>query len=182
MLRHLLRGYSRAVLVDPKGRAVMDGWPTVYGVAAFRAAWPASPRVVARTGPGEDRRAWLDAVAWHVYRHGETAFGLDEVAGVVDASRGSRGLDAVLMQGRELGITAIVCSQRPRRIPPAIISEADHVIAFALAKADDRKAIAEVIGDYRSPPDRSFRFVYWSGDLTAPIESRPLVIGRSAGD
>jgi hypothetical protein len=176
-LRHFLAGYSRAVLVDPKGRAAMPGWPVVYGSAAFVKAWPATPRIVVRPGPGEDRRKWFDAVCWHVYRVGETAIGVDEVAGVASATKPSTGLDVVLMQGRELGITAYVCTQRPRRIPPAILSEVDHVLVFTLQRRDDVEAVAEVIGDYPSPPFGSFRFVYWSGDLTAPIESQPLQVG-----
>jgi phage tail protein X len=176
MLRWLLARYSRAVLVDPKGRAVMDGWPVHYGVAAFRGAWPATPRVIVRPGAGENRRDWLDAVCWHIYRHGETALGVDEVIGVVDANRAAAGFDAVLTQGRELGITALVCTQRPSRIPPTIVSEADHLFVFTLNLADDRRRVSETIGPYASPADRSFRYVYWSGSVDRPIECAPLTV------
>lgn len=181
MLRHLLRGYSRAVLVDPKGRAALDGWPVVYGIPAFLRAWPATPRVIVRPGAGEDRRAWLDRIAWHVYRHGETAFGADEVIGVVDANRRAPGFDALLTQGRELGITALICTQRPRGVPPTILSEADHLFVFALNREDDRRAVAETIGPYASPVAGTFRYVYWSPAVDRPIECAPLIVRPDRG-
>lgn len=181
LLRHLLGNYSRAVLVDPKGRATMPGWPIFYGSPAFLRAWPDTPRAIVRPGAGEDRRSWLDRVAWHVYRHGETALGVDEVIGVVDANRRSAGLDAVLTQGRELGITALVCTQRPRGVPPTILSEADHLFVFALNRDDDRKAVAETCGPYPTPPSGSYRFAYWSPTLDTPIECAPLPVRPDRG-
>jgi hypothetical protein len=174
-LRSLLRGFSRAVLLDPKGRASMDGWPVVYGVAAFVRAWPStSPRIVVRVGPGEDRREWLDKCCWHIYRHGETGVGVDEVVGIVDANRRSPGFDAVQTQGRELGITCLTCTQRPRGVPPTILSEADHVMVFALNRADDRAAVAETTGPYPEPRSGTFCYAYWSPALDRPIECAPI--------
>jgi hypothetical protein len=169
----MLRGYSRAVLADPKGRATLDDWPIVYGVAEFTKAWPATPRIIARPGAGENRRAWLNAIAWHVFGVGETAFCLDDTMGVVSANQSAPGLDALEGQGREIGITTIVCSQRPVRIPPSITSEADSVFVFTLNRRDDREAVAEVIGDYTGPAVWH-GFVYWAPHLTAAVDCRPL--------
>lgn len=173
LARTLLRAYSRAVLVDPKGRATLDDWPIVYGSEAFVASWPGSPRIIVRLGAGEDRRKWLDAIAWHVFRHGETALNLDDTMGVVSANQGAPGLEACLGQGREIGITGIVCTQRPTRVPPAIMSEADHVFVFTLNRRDDRDTVSETIGDY-SGPAVWHGFVYWHGDLTQAVDCRPL--------
>jgi len=145
----------------------------VYGSAALVKAWPASPRLIVRPGPGEDRHKWLDAIAWHAFHHGETAFCLDDTMGVVTANRSAPGLDAVLGQGREIGITGIVCTQRPSKIPPAITSEADHFFVFTLNRADDRETVSEVIGDYRGPAVWH-GFVYWTGALTNAVDCRPL--------
>lgn len=182
LLRHLLAGYSRAVLVDPKGRAVMDGWPVVYGSADFVRRFPLEPRLVVRPGAGEDRLAWLDRVCWHVYRHGETALGVDEVIGVVSSSRRSSGFDACMTQGRELGVTGLVCTQRPRGVPPTILSEADHLFVFALNRDDDRKAVAETCGPYPNPPAGTFRFVYWAPVVDGPIECAPLNVRPNRGE
>lgn len=173
LVRQLLRGYSRAVLVDPKGRATLDDWPIVYGAEAFVRAWPATPRIIARVGPGEDRRKWIDRVMWHVWATGETAVALDETIGVVDANRGSSGVDAVWSQGRELGITAYVCTQRPSKIPPVIISEAEHVFVFRLNRRDDRELVADTIGPYNASPG-PFAFTYWSERLTGAVDCPPL--------
>jgi hypothetical protein len=169
----LLRSYSRAILVDPKGRAILDDWPIVYGSAELVRAWPTTPRIIVRPGAGEDRRHWLDAIAWHAFRHGETAFNLDDTLGVVSANQSAPGLDAVLGQGREIGITGIVCSQRPSKIPPAILSECDHVFAFTLNLERDRETVAATIGDY-SGPATWHGFVYWHGSLTNAVDCRPL--------
>src|SRR5574342_691378 len=83
LARLILRGYSRAVLADPKGRATLDDWPIVYGVGEFTKAWPATARIIARPGAGENRRTWLNAIAWHVFGTGEGAFCLDDTMGVV---------------------------------------------------------------------------------------------------
>lgn len=161
------------MLLDPKGRATLDDWPIVYGSAEFLKAWPASPRIILRPGPGEDRRKWLDASCWHVFRHGETALNLDDTMGVVSANQSAPGLDACLGQGREIGITGIVCTQRPSKIPPAIISEADHFFVFVLNRRDDREAAAETIGDYGQPSVK-YAFVYWNETLTGAVDCRPL--------
>jgi hypothetical protein len=173
LVRQLLRRYSRAVLVDPKGRASVDDWPIVYGSSAFLRAWPATPRIVVRTGPGEDRRKWIDAIMWHVWATGETAVALDETIGVVDANRGSSGVDAVWSQGRELGITAYVCTQRPSKVPPVIVSEAEHVFVFRLNRRDDRDLVADTIGPYNAAP-APFAFTYWSERLTGAVDCPPL--------
>lgn len=173
LARLILRHYSRAVLVDPKGRAALDDWPIVYGSAAFSATWPATPRVIVRPGPGEDRRDWLNKIMWLIWSTGETGVCLDETIGVVDANRGSSGLDAVWSQGRELGITALVCTQRPSKIPPVIISEAEHVFVFRLNRADDRDAVSDTIGPYQTQP-AEHSFSYWSERLTAAVDCPPL--------
>ena len=120
-------------------------------------------------------------MCWHIYRYGETAVGVDEVVGVVNANKSAPGFDALLTQGRELGITALVCTQRPRGVPPTILSEADHLFVFALNRDDDRKAVAESCGPYPSPADGSHRFVYWAPALDRAIECAPLTVRPSRG-
>lgn len=174
LVRTLLASYSRAAYLDPKGRATLGDWPIVYGSAAFTKAWPATtPRIIVRPGPGEDRHRWLDDCAWHVFRTGETAFALDDTMGVVSANRSSPGLDACHGQGREIGITSYTCTQRPSKIPPAIMSECDHVFVFTLNRRDDRETVADIIGDY-SGPAVWHGFVYWHGTLTNAVDCRPL--------
>lgn len=172
-LRWILAAYPRVILADPKGRARLGDAPVVYGLEALRRTWPASPRVVARPGPAEDRAAWLDGVCRLAYTAGELALGVDEVVGIASSSRPVRWLDAVLTQGRELGITAVVCTQRPKRIPPTLLSEADHLLVYRLARQDDRDAVEDVIGPY-APATARHGFVYWTGELEAAAVCDPL--------
>lgn len=173
-LRWVLAGFERWILADPKGRAAFPGVPVAYGIAELRRLWPALPRVIARPAPGEDRRAWLDAVARLVYYTGECAFAIDEILGIATDARPLRWVDTCETEGRELGITMIVATQRPHRIPLVLISEADAFLVFHLALEKDRERIAEVIGPYRDPGKRTFRPVYYGPTLTAAVECAPL--------
>lgn len=177
-LRWILAAFPRVILADPKGRAHLGDAPVVYGVPALRAylrqLGPASSfRVIARPAPAEDRADWLNGVCRLAYELGELAIGIDEVVGIASSSRPVRWLDAVLTQGRELGVSAVVCTQRPKRIPPTLLSEADHVLVYRLARQDDRDAVEEVTGPF-APATERHGFVYWTGELEAAVTCRPL--------
>lgn len=169
-LRWIMARASRAILADPKGRAHIDGWPTIYGLPALRKAWPTQPCVVARPAPLEDRAEWLDGLCRLAYYGQELILGIDEIVGIASANRPIRWLDAVQTQGRELGITTLICSQRPVGIPMTLRSEAEHVLVFSLNLDEDRDAVAKIIGPYVDPGFRTYRPVYWGGGLDRPVE------------
>ena len=60
----------------------------------------------------------------------------------------SRGLQAILTQGRSKHIPAIVLSQRPSWLSKFVFTEADYLSVFHLNAKDDRKKIGEFM-----PPD-----------------------------
>lgn len=168
---------TRGVLVDPKGMTELGGWAVVWGLEAFRREWPARhARVIARPIPGEDMRAWLDGVCEWIFHHGSVMLGLDELANVVTASRPLRWVDTCLQWGRQKGITVVACVQRPKRIPLALMSEADTVVVFELHHPADRETIEELTGHPYVTPRRDHGFWLWDG-LTNPIECAPLDIG-----
>ena len=123
---------------------------------------------IARTLPTAQKLQWIQGAYDAGIREIEDLKGK-----VVSANQGAPGLEACLGQGREIGITGIVCTQRPTRVPPAIMSEADHVFVFTLNRRDDRDTVSETIGDY-SGPAVWHGFVYWHGDLTQAVDCRPL--------
>jgi DNA helicase HerA-like ATPase len=174
LLRALLAGYSRAILVDPKGRATMADWPVVRGIAQLRDVWPVrSPRIVARVDAGGERRVWADELGALAYRTREVAVGVDEVMSIETANRPLPWLEAVRTEGRELGVTFLACSQRPLRIPLTVLTEADHFFVFQLLGRADRDLVADVIGPF-APPRLEHGFLYWRPGLTAAVECRPL--------
>lgn len=121
----------------------------------------------------EDAAAWLDACCRRAYQVGSCALAIDELAGIVNASSPPPWLDTVQTRGRESGITTVIVSQRPRRIPLTILSEAEHVFAFDLNVPDDRRFLAELFGDFWAPASRH-GFLYWRPDMAAPVECSPI--------
>lgn len=185
LLRQLLAPYHRAILLDPKRRADFGGWAIVEGARDLRRDWPRHhARVIARPSLADTERDWLDACATLAYYGGSLALGVDELAGIVTEQRSVRGLDICLQRGRDPGpqgpVTTIVASQRPKRIPVNVLTEADHLFAFDLNHPDDRKLIADVTGHYDRPRVRH-GFWYWSPELDGPIECAPLAIRRAPG-
>lgn len=121
----------------------------------------------------EDARPWLDACCRRAYQVGSCALAVDELAGIASASNPPPWLDVVQTRGRESGITTVIVTQRPRRIPVTIISEAEHVFSFDTSHPDDRAFLADLFGGWWSPASRH-GFLYWRPDLAGPIECAPL--------
>jgi len=144
-------------LLDPKRRADFGGWAIL-----------------------EPEREWMDGLCRLAYYAGSCVLAADELAGIATESRPLPWLNVCLTRGRDPGpqgpITTIVASQRPRRIPVSVISEADHVIAFDLNSPADRKFMAELIGAYERPRIEH-GFWYWTPDMEAAVECEPIVLG-----
>jgi hypothetical protein len=68
-------------------------------------------------------------------------------------------LKAIYTQGRELGVTACGCTQRPTGIPQICISEATHLFIYDLNLPQDRTKLVEVTGIpelWKRPGKRNF--------------------------
>lgn len=85
-------------------------------------------------------------------------------------------LKGIYTRGRELGVTAWACSQRPMGIPQILISEATHLFIFDLNLPQDRKRIMEVTGIptlFRRPGKRNFWY-YRTGE-DEPVKATLVV-------
>lgn len=178
MLRELLTPYRRVIVLDPKRRADYGGWAIVEGAHAGGREWPRHhERIIARPLPMEDERAWADHLCRAAYYVGSCAVGLDETAGIATETSPLPHLELLLKRGRDPGpqgpITTYVATQRPRRVPVSLLSEADVALIFDLNMPADRDFIREVIGAYERPRIRH-GFWYWTPDLDAAIECEPL--------
>lgn len=98
---------------------------------------------------------YLDGVLMQIFRKGEpcTVY-LDEVLDFHKGSHCGDGLTALLTRGRALGISTVVCTQRPARISLHILSEASWFCVFDLALDSDRKRMADVSGQAKGELDR----------------------------
>jgi len=181
MLRQLLVPFRRWGLLDPKRRADFGGAAIIDGADAGARQWPRDhERAILRPGLLEDEREWMDKLCRSAYYAGSCAIAADELAGIVTESQQSRWLNVCLQRGRDPGpqgpITTIVATQRPKRIPVTVLSEADHILAFDLNYPDDQRLVREVIGHYERPRIRH-GFWYWAPDLPdGAIECAPLAL------
>lgn len=175
LLRHLIRAYPRGLALDPKRRLYLPGWEPLEGATAAVTGWPTGwPRVIARPGLAEDTRAWLDAVCRRAYQVGSAVVAVDELAGIASAANPPVWLDVLQTRGRESALTTVIATQRPRRIPLTVISEAEHVFSFDVSHPTDRAFLADVFGDWWQPAHRHGS-LYWRPDLAGPIELAPLL-------
>ena len=142
------------------------------------AAWPGGwPRVIGRPGLLDDAGAWLDTCCRRAYQVGSCVVAVDELAGVATASDPPPWLDVLQSRGRDPGpqgpITTVIATQRPRRIPMTVISEAEHVFAFDVSQPADRAYLADLFGGFWTPAHRHGS-LYWRPDLAGPVEVAPL--------
>lgn len=121
----------------------------------------------------EDARAWIDTVCRRAYQVGSCVVAGDELAGVATASDPPVWLDVLQTRGREENITTVWGTQRPRRIPVTVLSEAVHVFCFDLNVPADRAYVADVIGGWWKPAS-PHGFLYWRSDMAEPIECAPI--------
>jgi hypothetical protein len=74
-------------------------------------------------------------------------------------------LGRIIRTGRETNVSAWVGSQRPKDIPSAVFTEAEHFFIFQLNWADDRKKVVSFTSDKIGPVLSSLKaheFVYYN--------------------
>lgn len=141
------------------------------------------PRVIYRPPIEEER----DPVAqdrffeW-VYNRWNCRCYVDEAYGLLGGTNPSDHLLACLSRGRERGISFLVSTQRPARIPIVTKSEAEHTYIFRLNQRADRDTASEMIDVHQMafhPSNlKDFEFYYFnarvghaSGKLTLDISA-----------
>lgn len=174
LLRAILPTYRRVLFLDPKRRNDFGGWALVEGERDARREWPRhTERIIARPALLERERDWSELLCRHAYYVAGCTVALDELPQGTTANIGLPWLETLLRRGREALITTYVATQRPKDIPLEILSEAEHVFAFALNLRADRDRVREVIGDYQEP-SIEHGFVYWQPGLTRAVDCLPL--------
>lgn len=96
---------------------------------------------------------------------------IDELYAVGPA-QGSEGVRNLYTMGRKFNISTWGATQRPRRIPLFVLSEAEWLFAGRLNVRDDRKYVGEMIGMDLLPRLSKFDFVIGGPELDDPILAR----------
>lgn len=99
-----------------------------------------------------------------IYERRYTRLYIDEATSLRGGVNPSYYLQACLCRGRERGISTIVATQRPARVPLIITSEAEHFYIFRLNKLGDRQRVYDDTGisvDEQTDLER-FEFIYYN--------------------
>lgn len=177
LARRLVEGDRQLVVVDGKWEEIVAGG-VVVPAADFHRVWPQrSRRVVVRPDPtleGDD----VDRVLARVMRYGRTRVLVHEIADLASSTRVLPSLRRAAKLGRSLGVSLVLCSQRPVGVHNDVLAEADHVIAFRLLLEGDRAKVEGIIGE-PLPPLAGHSFVYWSA-RTGLVRCPPIDPGPPA--
>jgi len=89
---------------------------------------------------------------------------IDEAYALLGGTNPSFHLQAILSRGRERGISAVVATQRPRRIPILLLSESEHFYVFRLNHSSDRAVVTEITGISveEQAELRNYQFYYYN--------------------
>ena len=123
----------------------------------------------------------------HIYDNPSAAGGnwtvyIDEARFLSDICKQSRRLSLLWLQGRSLGITLVVSSQRPSHLPREAWSEATHLFTHKVRDHEDLKRVAEISGivDRRTLGQHlseltgyEFLYVHRDGDMWITTAPRP---------
>ena len=147
---YLARRYLRAapvlVAIDPKHTLRIPG-------ARVRAELrPREDKQILRPPVfGKEERAWYEDQYNRIFELGRKRGGLyvytDEVNPTGTPQYLNPGLDRLIRQGRELGISVWTASQRPRLIPSTLFSESSHIVSFFVLDKQDRDRVGEWTGE-----------------------------------
>ena len=122
---------------------------------------------------------WVENFMQQVWAQEDVGLYIDEGYMI---PRNSRGLRALLTQGRSKHIEMIILSQRPTWCHPMIFSESDFLSVFRLNKPEDREKMEDAMSmniEKRLPPYHS----YWydvgrnQGFTMGPVPERDQIIG-----
>jgi len=145
---------ARAVWIDVK-RENDPGWPVVF---ATEFLWPEGdarahalaalfekhgPRLTVQLSdlPGTKDLEQLDAAAEAAFRHSDTLFVLDDAMGVLESAP-TYYLNRILTMGRSRGVGFIGITQRVHRVPLVFLTEANHIVAWAVLGESDVDRLA----------------------------------------
>jgi len=187
-LKRVWEPLSSVVFYDWKNQHAADlNAPVVESLEEVREALFAEKpehrveKLVYVPDPFEKSTEKFDQLCELVWRKGNTHLIADELKGVYQEGGGVKPItdhhDAIMTRGRARGIGMTNLSQRPKRIPLESISEAEHVIAFRLNLADDRKRLGEVFGSEHTHLIRELsghEWVYYHEALDEPVVRDPI--------
>ncbi len=194
LARRMLRPLRRLVVLDPKGTLHKWGLEEWDRGSRKRLADGEDVRVRVALEAGTNPNRFWEAVMQEVYEAADVFVYIDEAYGVVTGPNPGEYLQAIWTRGREFRVGAIAASQRPKRIPLIMLSEADHLFVFRLGLKADRDFMAEFVpeastgeGEERTvfpdiPVKDKYGFWYYNTEADRPLYIPKLPARAEPGD
>lgn len=161
----ILRWRKYVIVYDLKGTIRWKGYRVVTSMQSLLELDPEKyPKIIFKPPPYyEYEKEPVDEFFNWVYQRGNCTLYIDEVMTTCFRGQISKPLLTVMTRGRELGVSFIGASQRPKQIPQSIITESEHRFIFLLTSYQDAKRIEE---NYRIDADEIVnlpkRYFYYS--------------------
>jgi hypothetical protein len=175
--RQLLSGYPTILVIDSKctfgGKRGEPGYRLVSNPSQLR--WCSKRHNLVQYRPDEESQGVddYDAVYKWAYRRNDIMVYTDEAFLVHHGAYAPDYLRNCVTCGRELGIGMITGTQRPRGVDLRIMTEAEVFYSFELRHRDDRKRMAEMMGDEVMESPEHHAFWYWRAGMNgAPMQGR----------
>lgn len=92
-------------------------------------------------------------------RHGNWTVYADEIAYITNDLGLKTEWDTLELQGRALGLTLVSSTQRPRRVPVSVFSEAYWFGFWRMPRAEDRVTASELVGEQQYVARESMRLL-----------------------
>lgn len=159
------------IVYDAKGMMKASEWKNFSLITDYQTVIESdpveTPRIIyqppfeATLNPDEQN----DFFYW-IYNRYYTRVYVDEAYSLLGGINPSKGLLACLSRGRERGISTVVSSQRPARIPAITLSEAEHFYIFSLTHPADKQRVEDITAGRITSEDiedlKPHQFLYYN--------------------
>jgi len=173
LMRYLVKQLRRCLVLDPKSMINPVEWnlewASNHGLRDLDRG--KDVKLLVRGSTQDDWIYWLQA-AWDI---GNLVVDIDELYALVDfgQSKAPQILSRLYTQGRERLVGVWGATQRPSWVPMFTMSESDWFFMFRVQLGDDRKRLAELMGEevLEPVPDKHGFWEYnteWDHPLYVP--------------
>ncbi len=180
LVKQLLAKREYVVIHDAKGNISIPGYIRVTTLAeCVEVGRKAAKIIYAPTHEELDLTrpeafVKMDNFFRWLYERKNTTIYVDEVYSVVKGRIIPHYYHALLTRGRELNLSVISSTQRPKDIPQVVMSEAEHYYVFKLRLPQDKQKVKEILGlnteQIQALNKREFYYGNAEGDIIGPLK------------
>ena len=138
------------IIIDPKGTWNIPEYGTLWTDISEPVE---GSYLVYRPSFGNDAAEEIDTICKMVYDNAKKGYPcavyIDELLPLLgrDTINGPRNLKFLYTQGRQLGVTMLLGTQRPSSIPQYVMTECEYLYCFQLRNQKDRERMGDYFGD-----------------------------------